>query len=59
MLIGKKLSMLFQSLMSTPSFYQAVHGSSLLKRDFPTEIGRLECNILGKEYFIVSENTHF
>lgn len=31
--------------------------ASLIKRDYPIEIGRLEFNILGKEYFIVSENT--
>jgi ribosome-associated toxin RatA of RatAB toxin-antitoxin module len=38
-------------------FLPGCTGSSLIKRDFPTEIGRLECNILGKEYFIISENT--
>ena len=38
-------------------FIPGCSGSELLKRDFPKEIGKLEFNILGKEYFIVSENT--
>ena len=38
-------------------FIPGCSGSKLLKREFPKETGRLEFNILGKEYFIVSENT--
>ena len=38
-------------------FIPGCSAASLLKSDYPLEIGRLEFNILGKEYFIVSENT--
>ena len=31
--------------------------ATLISRELPIEIGRLEFNILGKEYFIESENT--
>ncbi len=31
--------------------------ATLISRELPIEIGRLEFNVLGKEYFIESENT--
>jgi len=37
-------------------FIPGCSGASLIKSDYPIEIGRLEFNILGKEYFIVSKN---
>ena len=37
-------------------FIPGCSGASLIKSDYPVEIGRLEFNILGKEYFIVSKN---
>mgnify|MGYP001220373528 FL=1 len=31
--------------------------ATLISREFPIEIGRLEFNVLGKDYYIESENT--
>ena len=39
------------------NFVPGCSGASLIKRNHPIEIGKLEFNILGKEYFITSENT--
>ena len=46
-----------QNFNEYSNFIPGCSGAELIKRDFPIEIGRLEFNILGKEYFIVSENT--
>ena len=39
------------------NFIPGCTGATLISRELPIEIGRLEFNILGKEYFIESENT--
>lgn len=46
-----------QNFNEYSNFIPGCSGAELIKRNFPIEIGRLEFNILGKEYFIVSENT--
>ena len=46
-----------QNFNEYSNFIPGCSRAELIKRDFPIEIGRLEFNILGKEYFIVSENT--
>lgn len=38
------------------NFIPGCTGATLLSREFPKEIGRLEFNLLGKDYFIESEN---
>ena len=38
-------------------FIPGCTGATLISRELPIEIGRLEFNLLGKEYFIESENT--
>ena len=38
-------------------FIPGCSGSSLIERKHPIEIGRLDFHILGKDYFIESENT--
>tara|TARA_B100000787_G_scaffold17189_1_gene12048 strand:+ start:57 stop:476 length:420 start_codon:yes stop_codon:yes gene_type:complete len=38
-------------------FIPGCSGSSLIERKYPIEIGRLDFNVLGKDYFIESENT--
>ena len=38
-------------------FIPGCSGSRLIERRHPIEIGRLEFQILGKDYFIESENT--
>ena len=38
-------------------FIPGCSGSSLIKRKYPIEIGRLDFHVLGKDYFIESENT--
>ena len=39
------------------NFIPGCTGATLISRELPIEIGRLEFNLLGKEYFIESENT--
>ena len=39
------------------NFIPGCTGATLISRELPIEIGRLEFNVLGKEYFIESENT--
>ena len=39
------------------NFIPGCTGATLISREPPIEIGRLEFNLLGKEYFIESENT--
>ena len=39
------------------NFVPGCSGASLIEKNYPIEIGKLEFNILGKEYFITSENT--
>jgi ribosome-associated toxin RatA of RatAB toxin-antitoxin module len=39
------------------NFIPGCTGANLISRELPIEIGRLEFNLLGKEYFIESENT--
>ena len=39
------------------NFVPGCSGASLINRNYPIEIGKLEFDILGKEYFITSENT--
>tara|TARA_E500000178_G_scaffold267257_1_gene264705 strand:- start:1625 stop:2044 length:420 start_codon:yes stop_codon:yes gene_type:complete len=38
------------------NFIPGCTGARLLSREFPKEIGRLEFNLLGKDYYIESEN---
>ena len=38
-------------------FIPGCSGSSLIERKHPVEIGRLDFHVLGKDYFIESENT--
>ena len=38
-------------------FIPGCSGSSLVERKHPVEIGRLDFHVLGKDYFIESENT--
>ena len=38
------------------NFIHGCTGATLLSREFPKEIGRLEFNLLGKDYFLDSEN---
>ena len=40
-----------QNFNEYSNFIPGCSGAELIKRDFPIEIGRLEFNILGKEYF--------
>ena len=39
------------------NFIPGCTGATLISRELPIEIGRLEFNLLGKDYFIESENT--
>jgi ribosome-associated toxin RatA of RatAB toxin-antitoxin module len=39
------------------NFIPGCTGASLISRELPIEIGRLEFNLLGKDYYIESENT--
>ena len=38
------------------NFIPGCTGATLISRELPTEIGRLEFNLLGKDYYIESEN---
>ena len=39
------------------NFIPGCTGATLISREMPIEIGRLEFNLLGKDYYIESENT--
>jgi ribosome-associated toxin RatA of RatAB toxin-antitoxin module len=52
----KKILKVVTDFNDYSNFIPGCTGATLLSREFPKEIGRLEFNLFGKDYYIESEN---